>query len=86
MVASGNMLSEGDILEILGVKPIGVVPEDEGILVSTNVGEPAVLGKTRAGMAFMDTARRLRGEDVPYPKLDDGGGFLAALRRLLGGT
>jgi septum site-determining protein MinD len=86
MVASGNMLSEGDILEILGVKPIGVVPEDEGILVSTNIGEPAVLGKTRAGMAFMDTARRLRGEDVPYPKLDDGGGFLAALRRLLGGS
>lgn len=86
MVASGNMLSEGDILEILGVKPVGVVPEDEGILVSTNIGEPAVLGKTRAGLAFMDTARRLRGEDVPYPKLDDGGGFLAALRRLLGGN
>ncbi len=85
MVASGNMLSEGDILEILGVKPIGVVPEDEGILVSTNIGEPAVLGKTRAGAAFMDTARRLRGEDVPYPKLDDGGGFMAALRRLFGG-
>jgi septum site-determining protein MinD len=85
MVASGNMLSEADILEILGVKPIGVVPEDEGILVSTNVGEPAVLGKTRAGMAFMDTARRLRGEDVPYPKLDDGGGFLSALKRLFGG-
>jgi septum site-determining protein MinD len=85
MVASGNMLSEADILEILGVKPIGVVPEDEGILVSTNIGEPAVLGKTRAGMAFMDTARRLRGEDIPYPKLDDGGGFMSALRRLFGG-
>ncbi|MGI8748576.1 MAG: septum site-determining protein MinD [Deinococcus sp.] len=86
MVASGNMLSESDILEILGVKPIGIVPEDEGVLVSTNVGEPAVLGKTRAGLAFMDTARRLRGEDVPYPKLDDDKGFVAALRRLFGGA
>jgi septum site-determining protein MinD len=85
MVASGNMLSEADILEILGVKPIGIVPEDEGILVSTNVGEPAVLGTSRAGQAFMATARRLRGEDVPFMKLEEDRGFLAALRRLFNG-
>ncbi|MPY67867.1 septum site-determining protein MinD [Deinococcus sp. SDU3-2] len=86
MVASGNMLSEADVLEILGVKPIGIIPEDDGILVSTNVGEPAVLGKSAAGQAFMDTARRLKGEDVPYPKLEQDRGFLAALRRLFGGA
>ncbi|MFC4426266.1 septum site-determining protein MinD [Deinococcus navajonensis] len=86
MVASGNMLSEADILDILGVKPIGIVPEDEGIIVSTNVGEPAVLGRTKAGEAFMATARRLKGEDVPYPKFEEEGGFLAALRRLFGGA
>jgi septum site-determining protein MinD len=85
MVASGNMLSEADILEILGVKPIGIIPEDEGILVSTNVGEPAVLGQTRAGQAFLNTARRLRGEDVPFMKLEEDRGFLATLRRLFGG-
>lgn len=85
MVASGNMLSEADILDILGVKPIGIVPEDEGIIISTNVGEPAVLGKTKAGEAFMATARRLKGEDVPYPKFEEDKGFLAALRRLFGG-
>lgn len=86
MVASGNMLSEADVLEILGVKPIGVIPEDEGILVSTNVGEPAVLGRTKAGTAFMDTARRLKGEDVPYPNLEENRGFIAMLRRLFGGA
>ena len=86
MVASGNMLSEADILEILGVKPIGIVPEDEGILVSTNVGEPAVLGNTRAGQAFLNTARRLRGEDVPFIKLEENRGFLSTLRRLFGGA
>ena len=86
MVASGNMLSEADILEILGVKPIGIIPEDEGILVSTNVGEPAVLGQTRAGLAFLNTARRLRGEDVPFMKLEEDKGFLAVLRRLFGGA
>ncbi|WP_110887462.1 septum site-determining protein MinD [Deinococcus yavapaiensis] len=86
MVASGNMLSEADILEILGVKPIGIVPEDEGILVSTNVGEPAVLGNTRAGQAFLATARRIHGEDVPFEKYEENKGFFATLRRLFGGA
>lgn len=87
MVASGNMLSEEDMLDILGVKPIGIIPEDDGIIVSTNVGEPAVLGNSKAGMAFMDTARRIRGENVPYPKYGDEApeGFFARLRKLFGG-
>ena len=85
MVASGNMLSEADVLEILGVKPIGIIPEDEGILVSTNIGEPAVLGQSVAGQAFMATARRLRGEDLAFPKLEEDRGFMAVLRRLFGG-
>ncbi|MBB6099604.1 septum site-determining protein MinD [Deinobacterium chartae] len=86
MVASGNMLSVSDVLEILGHKPIGIVPEDEGILVSTNVGEPAVLGSSRAGQAFMNTARRIHGEEVPFMNLEEERGFLATLRRLFGGA
>ena len=73
------------MLEILGVKPIGIIPEDEGILVSTNIGEPAVLGQSVAGQAFMATARRLRGEDLAFPKLEEDRGFMAVLRRLFGG-
>lgn len=85
MIKAGDMLSEEDILSILNVKPIGIVPEDESILVSTNKGEPAVLGDSRAGQAFMDTARRLRGETVPFPELgEQKGGVMAALMRLLG--
>lgn len=86
MVASGNMLSEADILDILGVKPIGIIPEDESIIVSTNVGEPAVLGKTTAGEAFLSTAKRIRGETIPYPKMDMDKSFWAALKRLFGGA
>ncbi|AAF10331.1 septum site-determining protein MinD [Deinococcus radiodurans R1 = ATCC 13939 = DSM 20539] len=86
MVASGNMLSIDDMVDILGVKPIGIVPEDEGIIVSTNVGEPAVLGKTKAGDAFMATAQRIQGQDVPFPKLtEEEKGIWAAIRRLFGG-
>lgn len=87
MVASGNMLSIDDMLDILGVKPIGIIPEDENILVSTNVGDPAVLGNSRAGIAFNNTARRLHGEEVPFMNLvEHQRGFLAALRRLFGGA
>lgn len=87
MVASGNMLSEADMVNILNVKPIGIIPEDDGIIVSTNVGEPAVLGQSKAGQAFMDTARRIRGEDVPFPVYgeEQAPGFWAKIRKLLGG-
>jgi septum site-determining protein MinD len=85
MVAKGDMLSVDDIVEILSVKPIGIIPEDEGILVSTNVGEPAVLGSSRAGQAFRDTARRIHGEEVPFPNLDERQGFMARLSRMFGG-
>ena len=43
MVKRGDMLEVEDVLEILGVKLIGIVPEDEKIIVSTNVGNPASL-------------------------------------------
>ncbi|MDR6218283.1 septum site-determining protein MinD [Deinococcus soli (ex Cha et al. 2016)] len=87
MVASGNMLSEADILDILGIKPIGIIPEDEAILESTNMGEPAALGSSRAGQAYVDTARRMRGEDLPFPKLtEERSGFIAKVMRMFGGA
>jgi septum site-determining protein MinD len=83
MVARGDMLSVDDVIEILAVKPIGIIPEDEGILISTNIGEPASLsGATKAGIAFFDTARRIHGEDVPFAKLEDKDGFFASLGKL----
>jgi septum site-determining protein MinD len=89
MVKRGDMLEVDDVLEILGVKLIGIVPEDEKILVSTNVGSPASLDngtRTSAGTAFRNIASRIRGEDVPYLQLDSGNGFFAGLRRLFGGS
>src|SRR5512142_216844 len=41
MVRRGDMLDISDVLDILAIKLIGVVPEDESILVSTNKGMPA---------------------------------------------
>ena len=89
MVKRGDMLEVDDVLEILGVKLIGIVPEDEQVLVSTNIGSPTSLEEssaTSAGTAFRNIAKRLQGEDIPYPVLEPSGGFFAALRRLFGGS
>ncbi len=87
MVKRGDMLEVDDVLEILGVKLIGIVPEDERILVSTNLGSPAALDDAnRAGSEFRNVARRLRGEEVAYLALEpQGGGLFGGIRRLFGG-
>jgi septum site-determining protein MinD len=87
MVKKGDMLEVNDVLEILGVELIGIVPEDEKILISTNIGSPASLENTsKAGQAFRDIAQRIRGQEVPFPPLETQRGFLSGLRRLFGGS
>jgi septum site-determining protein MinD len=84
MVKRGDMLSTEDVLDILAIPLIGVVPEDEGILVSTNRGSPAAMDeKSRAGQAFRNIARRLKGEEVPFMPLDDNKGFFQKLAERL---
>jgi septum site-determining protein MinD len=80
MVKRGDMLSTEDVLDILAVPLIGIIPEDDGVLVSTNRGTPAAMDeKSRAGQAFRNIARRIRGEEVPFMPLEDNRGFLQKL-------
>lgn len=89
LVRRGDMLGIGDLQDILGLKLIGIVPEDEAVLIASNVGTPVALAAERpresAARAFFDLARRLRGEDVAYPDIYRRPGALAALRRFFGG-
>ncbi|MGL5150263.1 MAG: septum site-determining protein MinD [Clostridium sp.] len=84
MTKAGNMLDIGDIIEILSVKLIGVVPDDRGITISTNRGEPIVLDdKSVSGQAFRNIAKRIMGEEVPYLDLStESKGFFESLRKL----
>jgi septum site-determining protein MinD len=67
VVSRGDMLDTSDVLEILAVELLGIVPEDEAVLISTNRGHPVAMeDKSRAGQAFRNIARRLTGEDVPF--------------------
>lgn len=88
MVARGDMLSIEDILEILAVDLLGVIPEDEAILVSTNRGMPVALSATNsssASQAFRNVALRLDGEEVPLIDLTAKEGFVARLRGFVAG-
>ncbi len=86
MVKRGDMLGLDDTLDILGISLIGVVPEDEKIIRSSNVGEPIVLAeKSLAGKAYRNIVRRILGEKVPLLDLEEDGGFGAKLKRLFGG-
>jgi septum site-determining protein MinD len=84
LVERGDMLDTADVLEILAVDLIGLIPEDETVLISTNRGNPAALDpKSKAGQAFRDIARRLMGEDVPFPPLDGTESLKHRLSRLI---
>ena len=65
-VATGEMLSVGDIEQILGLKVIGVVPESPDVLQNSNAGIPVILDEASpAGQAYADAVARLLGEDRP---------------------
>ncbi|MGI5920421.1 MAG: septum site-determining protein MinD [Syntrophomonadaceae bacterium] len=84
MVKRGDMMDVNDINDILSISLLGVVPEDESIVVSTNRGEPAVLENTsRAGEAYRRIARRLIGEDVPIAPLDESSNLVDRFRKML---
>ena len=85
MVKRGDMLSSDDILDILGIKLIGIVPDDEGIISSSNKGEPSVLdSKSKAGEAYRNITARILGEEVPLMDLEDENKILVSLKKLFG--
>ena len=71
MVKQGNMLNVEDMIDILRIDLIGIVPDDENIVISTNKGEPVVLeDKGLASKAYKNIARKLEGEKVEFVDLD----------------
>ena len=80
MVSRGDMLDTDDVLDILAIDLIGIIPEDEQVIIATNRGIPVVMdGKSQAGQAFRNIAQRLLGEDVPFMPIRNHTGFLSRL-------
>ncbi|HSO14182.1 MAG TPA: septum site-determining protein MinD [Anaerolineales bacterium] len=85
LIKKQDMLSAGDVLDLLAIELIGIVPEDEGVLIGSNRGTPVSADpKSRAGQAFRNIARRLKGENVPFLDLDSSGSLWERLQKLTG--
>jgi septum site-determining protein MinD len=84
MVERGDMLAVADVLELLAVELIGIVPDDQAVLVSTNRGAPIALEtKSKTGQAFRDIAKRLAGQEVAFASSDGAGGLFGRLSKMI---
>ena len=79
MVNRGDMMSSDDVVDLLAIDLIGVVPDDEKIVVATNNGEPLVGDDSLAGQAYMNICRRIIGEEVPFLDLAPKRGIFSRL-------
>lgn len=65
MVRRGEMMSVEDVTEILAVDLIGVIPDDESVVIATNQGEPVVGEDCLAGKSYANICRRIAGDEIP---------------------
>lgn len=82
MVKRGDMMSMDDVVDILSIDLLGVVPDDEQVVISTNQGEPLCGGDSLAGTAYMNICKRLVGEEVPIMNLEQKNGVWSKLAQL----
>lgn len=85
MVKRGDMMNIEDMIDILAVDLLGVVPDDEAIVISTNRGEPVVANQNSlAGQAYRNIAKRVLGEKVPFVDMEANQGLVTRLRKIFG--
>lgn len=83
MVKKGDMMTMEDVTDILAVDILGIVPDDESIVISSNKGEPAVTDEaSQAGQAYRNIVQRVLGNEVPLLDLEEGKGFIGKLKKL----
>ena len=84
LIKNNEMMSVDDVVGILEIPLVGIIPEDTGIITSTNKGEPIVNDDASlAGQAYRNVAKRILGEEVPFLDLDEPKGFMAKIKNVL---
>lgn len=85
MIERGVMMNIDDCIDMLQIPVLGIIPEDEELIISSLTGSLAVSNEnSRAGRAFLNIAARLSGEEVPVMDLDVKEGFLKRFKKLFG--
>ena len=84
LIKSNDMMSVEDVAEILSADLIGIIPEDTGIITSTNKGEPIVNDENSlAGRAYRNVAHRIMGEEVPFLNLEEETSFMTKVKKFV---
>ena len=83
LIKTNEMMSVDDVVGILEIPLVGIIPEDTGIITSTNKGEPIVNDeKALAGQAYRNVAQRVLGEEIPFLDLDEPKGIVAKIKNV----
>lgn len=59
-------MSANDVVDILAIPLIGIIPDDENVVISTNQEEPLVGTDTPAGHAYQNVCHRVMGKEMPF--------------------
>lgn len=82
MIKRGDMMSVEDVTEILSADLLGIIPDDEQVVVATNQGEPLIELESLAGEAYMNICGRLLGEEIPFLNLEKSNRFFQKLTKV----
>lgn len=70
MVKKGDMMSSSDVVDILSIPLIGIIPDDENVVIATNQGEPLVGNDTPAGKAYANVVHRIEGKEIAFQSFE----------------
>lgn len=83
MVKRGDMLDIRDIEDILAIKLIGMIPDDEQVIISTNKGEPVVVAEDSiAARAYNNIVGRMLGQEIPFINLNHQESFFEKIKNI----
>ncbi|ALS23241.1 MULTISPECIES: septum site-determining protein MinD [Paenibacillus] len=85
MVKKGEMLDIDEICSVLAIDLLGIVPDDEYVIKTANIGEPTVMNpNSRAAIAYRNIARRILGDSVPLMPMEEKTGVFTRMKKFLG--
>lgn len=84
MVKRGDMMNVEDIVDILAIELLGIIPDDEAIVISTNKGEPVISEeKPLSAKAFRNICNRMLGNEVEILDLENSESKFSKLLKIL---
>lgn len=85
MVNRGEMLDVDEIVQILSIDLLGIIPDDENVIKSSNEGEPVVMNhQASAALAYRNIGRRILGDQVPLMRLEQKQGVMSKVKKMFG--